>query len=145
MKRHNSIVGKDFPDGGNHLLFPKGNVRDTILFFSSFLKSKLGWSDRTTCAQVCVAVFLLFSDSKAASPTILRGWVITLASFELDSSTTRKWTLSPDPPLAPATVNMATRDGLTLQNPGLTCTEIKWERWQNSEIKENKRLEFFCT
>lgn len=80
--------------------------------------------EEPTSAQVCVAVFLLLHGSRAAPPTILRGRVITLAPPEHDSSSTRKGTVGPGPPLAPATITIATRYRLTPKDSTLTRTEI---------------------
>lgn len=89
---------------------------------------KWPWPAMTTCAQVHVAAHLLFSDSQAAPPAALGRWVIALASPEFDPSSARERAISPGPPLAPATVNIATGDGFTLQNPGFARAERKWER-----------------
>lgn len=83
--------------------------------------------EEPTSAQVCVAVFLLLHGSRAAPPTILRGGVITLAPPEHDSSSTRKGTVGPGRPLAPATITIATRYSLTPEDSSLTRTEILGE------------------
>lgn len=65
--------------------------------------------ENITYAEMCVAVFLLLCNSQAALPSILRGWVITLAYSRHNSPSTRKGTLGPGAPLAPATISIATR------------------------------------
>lgn len=72
-----------------------------------------------------VAVFLLLADAQAASPAALRRRIITQASPELDSSTTRQRALGPGAPLAPASVDMAAGDRVTLQDASFTRTEGK--------------------
>lgn len=82
-------------------------------------------TEKTTCAKVCVAVCLLLRNSRAAPPTILRRWVITLTSPIHDSPSTVKGTFAPGPPLAPTTIHIATRRCSTSKESSLTWTKEK--------------------
>ncbi len=71
-----------------------------------------------TCAAVSVTGFLLSAGSHTLSASALRGGVITLTRPDLSPASTLGRAFRPGSPLAPAAVDMATRNWITLQD---TC------------------------
>lgn len=97
-----------------------------------------------TCAVVSVAGFLLSAGSHTLSASALRGGVITLTRPDLSPASTLGGAVRPGSPLAPAAVDMATRNWVTLQDTCFTGAGKKDRKTYRHRYKETIINLFQC-